>query len=460
MVLFIDGIDIRPASVPYERYLDCVKGLANAVWSVNNDFFPSIRGSKGRLRVVLLLRPDIFNSLGLQNRNTKLRDNAVVLDWRTVYYSHRSSDLFKMADRLFSAQQDEILPIGASWDHYFPFNATNVRADENYATSFVALMRYSFHRPRDILTILDILREKYDDSTGNRVFEYKDLFTADFKRTYGDYLLGEIKDSLSFYYDEEEFELFLKFFEYLDGKQKFTYEQYADAFEKLTDFLGTQQKTKPGFMRTSQEFLQCLYDQNILCYVEHTVDERFIRWCFIERSPSNISPKVKIGLEYEIHYGLANVLNTGKEIASVGRNVLGNIEIAQQARRRGRRGKGAERLSLKPEEQQLGRGTPDTRPESAAEGIIGVEDQSGLVAEASSPSAFEVGIVKFFYPAKGYGFIIENNTKEDIHFRSAALEGAKMIRRGTRVEFVVTRDSDGRLTAIDVRRIAYRRSLA
>lgn len=29
-ILFIDGIDIRPNSVPYEEYLDCVKGLANA----------------------------------------------------------------------------------------------------------------------------------------------------------------------------------------------------------------------------------------------------------------------------------------------------------------------------------------------------------------------------------------------------------------------------------------------
>ncbi|MFX4918116.1 hypothetical protein ABTB83_19280, partial [Acinetobacter baumannii] len=64
---------------------------------------------------------------------------------------------------MFSAQQDEEFPVGASWDYYFPFSATNAREDENYPTSFVALMRYSFHRPRDILTILDTIREKYDD---------------------------------------------------------------------------------------------------------------------------------------------------------------------------------------------------------------------------------------------------------------------------------------------------------
>ena len=38
-ILFIDGIDIRPSSILYEDYLECVKGLANAVWSINTDFF-------------------------------------------------------------------------------------------------------------------------------------------------------------------------------------------------------------------------------------------------------------------------------------------------------------------------------------------------------------------------------------------------------------------------------------
>jgi len=82
-LLFLDGIDIRPESIPYEDYLDCVKGLANAIWSLNNEFFANIRDSRGRLRVVLLIRPDIFESLGLQNKNTKVRDNEVFLRFFT-----------------------------------------------------------------------------------------------------------------------------------------------------------------------------------------------------------------------------------------------------------------------------------------------------------------------------------------------------------------------------------------
>ena len=105
--LFIDGIDIRPDGIEYPEYLDCVKGLANAVWQLNNDFFPTINDSKGRLKVVLLVRPDIFASIGLQNRNTKLKSNSVYLDWQTSYADYETSSLFKMTDKLLSNQQDK-----------------------------------------------------------------------------------------------------------------------------------------------------------------------------------------------------------------------------------------------------------------------------------------------------------------------------------------------------------------
>lgn len=38
-ILFIDGIDIRPDDVPFVDYLECIKGLSNAIWELNNDFF-------------------------------------------------------------------------------------------------------------------------------------------------------------------------------------------------------------------------------------------------------------------------------------------------------------------------------------------------------------------------------------------------------------------------------------
>lgn len=126
-MIFIDGIDIRPSSIPYIEYLECVKGLANAVWSMNNDFFPSIRDSPGRLRLVLLMRPDIFETMGLQNGSTKLRDNSVILNWKTTFPEYRKSALFKMMDMLLRAQQPTPLNEGEAWDYYFPYNASNIK---------------------------------------------------------------------------------------------------------------------------------------------------------------------------------------------------------------------------------------------------------------------------------------------------------------------------------------------
>ena len=341
---------------------------------------------------------------------------------------------------MFAAQQNEELPVGASWDYYFPFNATNVRADETYPTSFVALMRYSFHRPRDILTILDILKERYDEAASKPHFEYGDLFTSDFKRTYGNYLLGELKDSLSFYYDEDEFETFLKFFEFLDGKQKFSYEQYVIAFEEFSKFLKTKSDNVPGFMKKGEEFLQFLYHQNILSFVEHTDDERFIRWCFIERSPSNISPKVKIGMDYEIHYGLANVLNTGKEIKSARRNVLGNVKRGKQEKKHG-----DEAVPV------------DMNQEFYLDYLYSAgstKDQSEISLESDKrPAARRIGKIKFINRKKQYGFITQIAGEHEVHFKLSLLPPDVRLNVGSDVDFELVTELDGRLSARDLRKL-------
>ena len=55
----------------------------------------------------------------------------------------------------------------------------------------------------------------------------------------------------------------------------------------------------------------------MICYIEtdnEQVDsERFIRWCFRERTPSNLSPKVRSNVEYESNYPPDNL-----EVGEVG----------------------------------------------------------------------------------------------------------------------------------------------
>lgn len=313
-MIFIDGIDIRPSSIPYEEYLECIKGLANAVWEINNDFFPTVKDSKGRMRAVLLIRPDIFEKIGLQNQNTKIRDNAVFLDWRTDYANHRHSKLFAVMDNLLKAQQEDLtLKEGDAWDSYFPWNSVNVFEEYDRPTSFLSFIRWSYYRPRDIVTMLDLLKANAKADPSKKSFSAEDFEDPHFKRQYSNYLLGEVKDHLSFYYGPENYESFLKFFEFLSGRDKFDYPTYISAFTKLSLHVSSVATGVPRFMATANDFLQFLYDLNVICYIERTEQHKpFIHWCFKDRNYANISPKVKTDAEYEIFYGLAKALNVGK----------------------------------------------------------------------------------------------------------------------------------------------------
>lgn len=320
-ILFVDGIDIRPGSIPYKDYLECVKGLANAVWSLNNDFFPTIRDSKGRFRVILLMRPDIFNSIGLQNLTNKVRDNSIFLDWRTTYPSYRTSSIFELSDRLLSAQQDERMKLGLAWDYYFPWKSAPTSPVRAYDPSFIPFLRLSYSRPRDIISIVQIMQDEFKQKRKNEksVFSEDDIENKDFQNKYSEYLMGGIKDQLSFYYNEKDYEMFLRFFTFLSGKIEFNYDAYINAYDNFTEFILNHHDNIPEFVETPDKFIQFLYDTNIICYIEDLETEPLFRWCYRERNPSNISPKIKLGQRYRIHYGLQRALNVGTKKRKTGK---------------------------------------------------------------------------------------------------------------------------------------------
>lgn len=320
-ILFIDGIDQRPSHVEYSDYLECVKGLANAIWSLNSGFFPNIKNSTGKMKVVLLTRPDILDAIGLHNLNNKLRDNSILLDWRTTYKDYRNSMLFRMADQMLRVQQDDAnLVPGQCWDHYFPYKVFSQKTQRESDSSFILFLRYSFYRPRDIVSLLDIMLRRFlpSDRPSYDVFRASDFEDGQTQKEYANYLLGEIKDSLSFYYEATDYELFLKFFEYLNrwidfrGKT-FRYDNFLTAYDSLMRHIDTNKFRRPVIFESADTFLQFLFELNVVCYIESGQDTgtEFLRWCFRERSYANIRPKVRTHQRYKMHYGIARALNTG-----------------------------------------------------------------------------------------------------------------------------------------------------
>ncbi len=253
-------------------------------------------------------------SIGLQNQNTKIRDNSVFLDWRTEYNAYRSSLLFEVVDHMLAIQQDPVSSKGVAWDSYFPWNSPNLFEPYTSPTSFINFLRWSYYRPRDVVTMLELLKNNASHKLDKANITLSDFDNSHFQREYSNYLLGEVKDHLSFYYAPDHYEIFLKFFEFLSGKERFDYTYFLSAYKKLSEHIISVAIVTPKFMATANDFLQFLFDLNVICYIERTQEHKpFIHWCFKDRSYANISPKVKTGVEYQIFYGLAKALNVGKE---------------------------------------------------------------------------------------------------------------------------------------------------
>ena len=267
------------------------------------------------MKVVLLIRPDIFDKLGLQNQNSKVKDNSVILDWKTTYPEHRFSEIFLLTDKLLSFQQENVLDPGQAWDFYFPFDARNISYKTTTLTSFISVLRNTLYRPRDVLAILNILQENFLESRKNQEdrFSEDDLSGPIFTRKYSDYFLGEIKDHLSFYYKANDYEYFIKFFQFLEGNSRYTYDEFLIAYKNYELFFEKNKIEKPGFCIGPDYFLQFLYEMNVISYVIDTDDTPFFGFCFRERTPSNISPKVKTGVRYDTHYAIMKSLDLGKK---------------------------------------------------------------------------------------------------------------------------------------------------
>ncbi|MBU4575379.1 MAG: hypothetical protein KJ576_12145 [Proteobacteria bacterium] len=235
------------------------------------------------------------------------------LDWRTTYPEYRSSNLFQVVDKVLSVQQDNEMEVGEAWDYYFNWRAPHMVNDYGEHSSFISFLRYSYSRPRDVLSAMQIMQAIVLERnlTKKRSFAGSDFTNNDYKNRFSQYLMGGIKDQLSFYYDENDYSGFVAFFDFLKGKREFDYQEYCLAYERFMDYVFEHLQEIPEFVDSKEIFLQFLYDTNILCYIEDGDFDKFFRWCYRERSLSNIAPKVKLHSRYKIHNALEKALNVG-----------------------------------------------------------------------------------------------------------------------------------------------------
>jgi cold shock CspA family protein len=400
IILFIDGIDIRPADISFSHYIQCIQGLANAAWQVNTEFFSNIKDSPGRMKVCLLMRPDILDQMGFQNLNAKVRDNGVVLNWQTTYEEFRSSAIFKMVSGILARQQDPPAEIIDSWKHYFPYDLQNQMISEKKDDPFIGFLRYSFYRPRDVIQYL-ILMQEYVAQHQNEKQHFTERAFHRCEREFSDYLLGEVRDYLSFYYSSFDFDQITGFFSMLNGKNNFTWEEFAKAFERYKSQLPPGGTTVDELRGAPEAFLQFLYSLNILGYVERDeLGTNFVHWCFRDRTPVKLRPQVKYDLAYTVHPGLARSLLVGRTAVS-----------ARPPRR------------------------SDPKPRAA--------NRKSNIA----PDGRVNGTILLVNPSRGFAFAQVDGSREDVYVSlKSAAKGLKL-KKGQKVSFSLETSAEGKLRA-------------
>ena len=193
--------------------------------------------------------------------------------------------------------------------------ATSPRRE--YDTAFMEFLRISLSRPRDILVILQIIREQMvDQRMEDEVSFSEKIYKSDrFQNAYSEYFMSSLKDQLSFYYSIDDFNHFVKFFDYFEYSD-FRYEEYKKNYDKFTDYILENATDIPEFVEDPKRFLQLLYDSNIITAIEEGTDENnpYFHFSYREKSISNIQPKVPIdeNITYRFHYGLYKKVRFGR----------------------------------------------------------------------------------------------------------------------------------------------------
>lgn len=310
--IFIDSIDIKLDEFSEPEYQACIQGLANAIWSVNTDVFRAMPDSGGFLKVVLSIRTDMFSKLNLHNQANKIRDNSVLLDWRTTYQSYTTSPLYQLCNNLLT-YNNPIEGGQTAWDYYFPWftDSTNIEKRDN-DSSFINCLRLSLSRPRDMISIMKAIQRQNKKANSGTISTIQDFKNDDTENEISNYYIDEAKDWCLHKFSDQEFITLIFFFQFLDGKSRFDYKEYKCAFEAYQKQVGDRKMGIFEELLDADAFLQLLYDLNMICYYDKDNRGRdLFRFCYREREVYNLSPKVKTDSIYGVHYALLKALNLG-----------------------------------------------------------------------------------------------------------------------------------------------------
>ncbi|KXI31053.1 hypothetical protein AX660_00675 [Paraglaciecola hydrolytica] len=174
-----------------------------------------------KAKIIILLRTDIFSIFNDPDLNKIKRVNTLKIDWGTrVSVSSPLIGMIvskaKKSSILMSALTDEEV-----FRNLFPQDINGINP-ERY------ILERSFFRPRDVITILNLIIEKYPNSD---YFGWKSFL--DVKQEYSEYLLDEVRNEMYGHYRDEEIDSIFRLLK--------NYNKHFVVYQELKEYMENNQ---------------------------------------------------------------------------------------------------------------------------------------------------------------------------------------------------------------------------
>lgn len=266
-----------------ELYKSNIISLIKTVDKLNLEFLESAINAK----FVLMLRTDIFYILNDADLNKIEQDCAVKIDWGKV--SNENSPLVKMI----------LLKIGQSIER----NGKKVLSDREIKRKFFSetfktpqrtykpfefLLARTFLRPRDIITFLKLVVEKYP-----KMQYFSEDCVRSVEKEYSEYLLKEIKNEMHGHVEENEIEAAFTLLR--------QYKRKNFTFEKMEKYYEDNKEIYDGF--DLRRLLNLLFDFGVIGNVWIDKSRQYYSWKYRENAIIDYQKK------FNIHIGLRKALN-------------------------------------------------------------------------------------------------------------------------------------------------------
>lgn len=212
-LIFYDELDDRFQAE--RNYKDCIVSLIKAADKVNTVLLERHIDAK----MVILLRTDIFSILNDPDLNKIRIVSSLHIDWGNS--THNDSPLFTLMLSKIKKSIPELVRVQDTdlFSMFFPQDIKGIPPSRY-------LLERTFFRPRDVITYLNLIIEKYPNS---QYFGWKGFI--ELKKKYSEYFFDEVRNELSGHISDVEIDeatLLLKQFNLF----RFDYVHIKEFYEK------------------------------------------------------------------------------------------------------------------------------------------------------------------------------------------------------------------------------------